>query len=59
MAPSAPDQQPGRRRSLRCLLGFHNWVVRYNDAHERYDECRRCGKPGTYMPTGFGWQSIG
>ena len=39
-----------RRRSLRCLLGFHSWVVRYNDAHERFDECSRCGRVDAYMP---------
>jgi hypothetical protein len=36
--------------SLRCLLGFHSWTVRYNDAGERYDECRRCHKADAYMP---------
>jgi hypothetical protein len=44
-------QVSGRqRRSLRCLLGFHHWVVRRNDAGERYDECQRCGKVDAYMP---------
>lgn len=42
-------------RSLRCLLGFHDWMVRYNDAGERYDECRRCGKASDYAPVGLGW----
>ena len=45
------EQMSGRqRRSLRCLLGFHHWVVRRNDAGERYDECQRCGKADAYMP---------
>jgi len=59
MAPAAPDDRRTRPRSVRCLLGFHAWVTSYNDAHERYDECRRCGKVDAYMPTGFGMQSIG
>lgn len=46
----------GRRRSARCLLGFHAWVIRTNDAGERFEECRRCLKVGTDMPQGFGWQ---
>jgi hypothetical protein len=44
-------------RSLRCLLGFHQWVTRNNDTGERYDVCNRCGKDGPYMPTGMGWSA--
>lgn len=43
-----------RHRSLRCLLGFHAWQVRRNDAGERYDECRRCGSVSAYTPVSYG-----
>ena len=44
------NQGQESRRSMRCVLGFHHWVVRRNDAGERYDECVRCGKVDADMP---------
>ena len=39
-----------RRRSVRCSLGLHDWHTMYNDAHEPYYECFRCGNVDDYMP---------
>ena len=48
-----------RRRSLRCLLGFHSWVTRSNDAGEWYSACTRCDASDEWTPTGLGWRLPG
>lgn len=35
--------------SLRCRLRLHDWVLRRNDAGEKYYVCRRCARENTKL----------
>ncbi|MWB99665.1 hypothetical protein [Agromyces seonyuensis] len=39
------------RKSWRCRIGWHKWVLVSGPEDGAYEECARCGKNGT-PPTG-------
>ena len=39
------------KKSLRCMLLFHDWEWRRNDEGQPYKICRRCGKFQDFNPS--------
>ena len=33
-----------KKKSWRCRLGFHKFMVAWNEDNQRYQRCRRCEK---------------
>ena len=44
------------RKSLRCRMGFHNWIIQRDRSGEKYVVCQRCDKQDLIDPGDDGGQ---